>query len=57
MNSQPGYFSKIDSIHAHVEGGGASGLVEDIVKQLADQGSAGRITPISDKCRTIHINS
>src|SRR5687767_13559152 len=49
MSTQPGYFSKIDSIHAHVDGGGSAAPVENIVKQLENEGSPGKTTPISDR--------
>jgi hypothetical protein len=43
-----GYFSKIDSIHVHVDGGGEPGPVEHIVEQLEKQGLLGKITPIKE---------
>ena len=43
-----GYFSKIDSIHVHVDGGGEPGPVEHIVEQLEIQGLLGKITPIKE---------
>ena len=48
LSTPPGSFSNIDSIHVHVDGGGASAPVENIVKQLMDQGSPGKTTPIKE---------
>ena len=48
MTTAPGYFSKIDSIHVHVDGGGASAPVEHIVAQLEKQGLLGKTTPIKE---------
>src|ERR1043165_5904225 len=41
-----GYFSNLDSIHVHVDGGGDSAPVNYIVEQLKKQGAFGKTTPI-----------
>jgi hypothetical protein len=48
MSVPSGYFSKIDSVHVHVDGGGESAPVEFIVNQLKEQGCEGKTTPISN---------
>lgn len=44
----PGFFSKLDSIHVHVDGGGEVGPVQHIVDKLKEQGIPGKTTPIRE---------
>lgn len=47
MSVPSGYFNRIDTVHVHVDGGGESEPVENIVNQLREQGSQGKTTPIT----------
>jgi ABC-type polar amino acid transport system ATPase subunit len=43
-----GFFSEIDRIHIHVDGGVAANLVENVVKLLNDKGHPSKLTSIQD---------
>lgn len=46
-NLPTGFFSKIDSVHVHVDGGGEPGPVQSLVDQLQREGCDGKTTPIT----------
>jgi hypothetical protein len=46
-----GFFSEIDSIHVHVDGGVAVGLVESVVESLNREGHPSKLTSITDSIK------
>lgn len=46
-NLPTGFFSEIDSVHLHVDGGGEPAPVQRIVNQLKQEGCDGKTTPIT----------